>query len=219
MLAAISSATCALVGSEDHATLVPPFMLNCVVTIGIAASAVLNGVLVGPPVWHTIGTGFFYGHLIKADPDPAKRIYDCFLVTAKHVINDYQKARDDYRRFQPPSDPALPIKIRVNPLSATSVGKEFDLLGELADPGTVWVDNPVGKDVTVVGVNLNLLTQKYAYAFFTDDTMCLDIDKLKSQDVSAGDGVFVLGFPMDLAGLQKNYVIISNCSPPAPRSS
>lgn len=74
MLAAISSAVCASVVSEGYAALVPPFMLNCVVTIGVAASTAQNGVVVGPPVWHTIGTGFFYGHLVKNDPDISKRI-------------------------------------------------------------------------------------------------------------------------------------------------
>jgi hypothetical protein len=31
---------------------------------------------------------------------------------------------------------------------------------------------------------------------------------LKNLEVAAGDGVFVLGFPTGLAGVQRNYVIV-----------
>ena len=38
--------------------------------------------------------------------------------------------------------------------------------------------------------------------------MSADSNKLKEIGSTAGDGVFVLGFPMDLAGAQLNYVIV-----------
>ena len=34
------------------------------------------------------------------------------------------------------------------------------------------------------------------------------IDKISTLEISAGDGVFVLGFPMELTGEQRNYVIV-----------
>ncbi len=33
---------------------------------------------------------------------------------------------------------------------------------------------------------------------------------MNASGVSAGDGVYVLGFPMNLAGVQRNYVIVRN---------
>jgi hypothetical protein len=36
------------------------------------------------------GTGFFYGRLSKPDPDITKRQYDVFLVTAKHVLDEWR---------------------------------------------------------------------------------------------------------------------------------
>ena len=45
-------------------------------------------------------------------------------------------------------------------------------------------------------------------SFFSSDVAVANRAKLKSLDVSAGDGVFVLGFPMNLAGVQRNYVIV-----------
>jgi hypothetical protein len=40
--------------------------------------------------WVTFGTGFFYGALAHDDPDPAKRLYETYLVTAKHVVEEYK---------------------------------------------------------------------------------------------------------------------------------
>src|SRR5258708_27587178 len=45
-------------------------------------------------------------------------------------------------------------------------------------------------------------------AWFANDVFVADVAKLKALDVAAGDGVFVLGFPMGLAGMQRNYVIV-----------
>jgi hypothetical protein len=44
--------------------------------------------------------------------------------------------------------------------------------------------------------------------FMTNDEAAADSGKLKDIGTSAGDGAFVLGFPMNLAGVQRNYVIV-----------
>jgi hypothetical protein len=41
-----------------------------------------------------------------------------------------------------------------------------------------------------------------------NDEHAADISKLRAIGVSAGDGTFVLGFPMNLAGVVRNYVIV-----------
>ncbi len=48
--------------------------------------------------------------------------------------------------------------------------------------------------------------------FLASDQISANIAKLKDIGVSAGDGVFVLGFPMGLAGEQRNYVIVRSGS-------
>jgi S1-C subfamily serine protease len=184
------------------AALVPPVFLDCVVAIGYPTPpSIQNGIPV-PRTWHTTGTGFFYGHLVKNDPDVTKRLYSTYLVTAGHVVGGYAK-------MQAANLQIGNMKIRVNSISANSAGTEFDLLSEIADPGTSWVSHPMGKDVAVIPVNLNLLRdKKFEVAFFSSDVHVAGRDKLKSLGTSAGDGVFVLGFPMDMAGAQKNYVIV-----------
>ncbi|MHC2581429.1 hypothetical protein ACVI1J_006415 [Bradyrhizobium diazoefficiens] len=44
--------------------------------------------------------------------------------------------------------------------------------------------------------------------FFTQDVATILKSQMRDKQVAAGDGVFVLGFPMNLAGQQRNYVIV-----------
>ena len=175
--------------------------MNCVAAIGYRAPGVLNNVPVAE-MWHTSGTGFFYGKLIYDDPDQSKRLYSTYLVTAKHVIKGYETLQKN--------DPSVGnMKIRVNQLTKNVGATEFQLLQEVAVPGSAWIDNPNGKDVSIIQVNLtNLRDKNYEFAFFSSDTMVAKIDKLHELGTAAGDGVFVLGFPIDMAGIQKNYVIV-----------
>lgn len=196
----IYAAIAAINDESATAALMPPPYTNCVVAIGYVGPGVQNGIQV-PQVWHTGGTGFFYGKLAQNDPDVAKRQYSVFLVTAKHVVKGYEKLQRE--------NPSIGnIKIRVNQLGQQPHATEFDI-NDIADTDTKWVDNPNGKDVSVIGINLGKLREKqYESSFFTSDTMVANIDKLREIGVNAGDGVFVLGFPMDMAGIQKNYVIV-----------
>jgi hypothetical protein len=191
----------ALVPSQSNATLVPPSYLDCVVALGFSGPGLQNNLPV-PHAWHTIGTGFFYGRLIEDNPDPGKRLYSTYLVTAKHVVDGYEKTKA--------ANPQLGgMRVRVNPVNSESDSKEFDLASELAEPGVAWLPHPHGKDISVIPINLGKLRDtKFQSSFFPSDQGVADIDKLKSVNVSAGDSVFVLGFPMDLAGVQKNYVIV-----------
>src|SRR4051794_13175306 len=75
--------TCASIALS---ALLPPMFMNCVVALG---SMQPQADLQGQPakiLWKTEGTGFLYGYLVKDDPEPTKREYDVYLVTAKHVV-------------------------------------------------------------------------------------------------------------------------------------
>ena len=87
---------------------VPPLFFDSVVAIGFRGPGVQNGVPVAS-MWHTIGTGFFYGQLAKTDQsDPDKHLYSTYLVTAKHVVNSYNNLKRQNIDL-----PAL--SIRINP--------------------------------------------------------------------------------------------------------
>ena len=57
-----------------------------------------------------------------------------------------------------------------------------------------------GKDISVLAVDIDRLQPQFNVAYFPDDVVAADRTKLKELTVSAGDGIFVLGFPMGLTG-------------------
>src|ERR1035441_7443825 len=81
-----------LISTFAGATLVPPQLANAVVALGSMQPVMLPG---QPCVmqWATEGTGFLYGYLVQNDPDPTKRMYEVYLVTNRHVIEDHATAQ------------------------------------------------------------------------------------------------------------------------------
>jgi S1-C subfamily serine protease len=184
--------------------LVPPFFTYCVVAIGGQVHEMRDGRAVNSR-WVATGTGFFYGQLTKPDPDLAKRQYDVYLVTAKHVLDKWreQQATAAARGLL-----LSELMVRVNPVAVTSAATDVTIT-ELKDKDADWTSNPDGKDVSVLSVNFDILRQKaFAVTFFANDEMTADISKLTDLKVSAGDDVFVLGFPMGLVEDWRNAVII-----------
>jgi hypothetical protein len=195
------------------ATLVPPHLEDAVVALGSMQPFESPG----QPCtlrWTTEGTGFLYGYLIKNDPNPAKRSYMIYLVTNRHVIEDHVKGQRLLRMnlqsshltgecSQAKPDETI-ITVRINPVSALTGGQQFPL------PINNWFFHP-NNTIDIAGTVLNapfLQSQGLLDAFFSSDQIVANKEKLKSMGVSAGDGVFVLGFPMNLAGVQRNYVIV-----------
>lgn len=178
--------------SGANRMLIPAFFINCVVAIGSVGMITAPG---APPrsQWQTTGTGFFYGYLLKDDADLPKRQYEIYLVTARHVVENRQN-----------------LKVRVNPQAAGSAGQEFEV-PTIPPPGqTTWFFHPDPSiDIAAVRVNYNdLMNSGFAVSFFAQDEHTTLRSGMQSQETAAGDGVFVLGFPMGLAGQQRNYVII-----------
>lgn len=195
------------------ASLVPPQFPNTVVALGSMKPIVLPG---QPCImqWTTEGTGFLYGYLMQSDPDPTKRLYDVYLVTARHVIEEHAAAQAFSKVGQAQtaqmgacttttaSDDS--ISVRMNPNNPSLPGQEFDLATK------DWFFHP-NKGVDIAAVRLNapsLKTRGLLDTFIPNDQAVAGKAKLKSIGAAAGDGVFVLGFPMNLAGVQRNYVIV-----------
>ena len=187
-----------------EAMLLPPFMMNCVVALG----AMLN---VSPPSqppniqWVTFGTGFFYGYKIKDDPDPKLRQYAIYLVTAGHVVSEFRKSGHG------------DLQVRINAKVPSSHSQTFGIPNNPPEGAATWFYHPgfrpnspsdtPGNDVAAVQINGAKITELGA-AFMPNDEVAANSEKLKSIGTSEGDGVFVLGFPMNLAGVQRNYVIV-----------
>jgi hypothetical protein len=164
--------------------------------------------------WTTEGTGFLYGYLTQPNSDPIKRMYEVYLVTNRHVIEDHATALATSKSTpQPPQLGAgcsLPpatensISIRMNPQTSSREGRQFDL------PIKDWFFHP-NRQIDIAAFRLNpqfFKTEGFLDLFFTNDGLGANKDKIKSKGVSAGDGIFVLGFPMNMAGEERNYVIV-----------
>jgi hypothetical protein len=189
-----------------RAALIPPFFTYCVVAIGGQVSQIHDGRTVNS-TWIATGTGFFYGRLSKPDSDFAKRQYDVYLVTAKHVLDEWkaQQAAGAAKGLL-----LSELMVRVNPIDVTSRATDVAIT-EFKDKDADWTSNPDGKDVSVLPVNIDILRQKaFGVTFFADDEMTAGVSKLNDLKVAAGDGVFVLGFPMGLVEEWRNAVIIKS---------
>lgn len=165
-----------------HAAQIPPFFINSVVAIGHNERQ-SNGA----QIWVTEASGFFYGYLVQDDPDPSKRRYETYLITNRHVIANRAS-----------------VWVRMNPKKATDEGQVFDTAGK------DWFTHQ-NSDVDIAAARINwqlLLNRGIDINFMANDAHAADILKMEQIGVSAGDPVFVLGFPMNLAGEHRNYAIV-----------
>jgi S1-C subfamily serine protease len=120
-------------------------------------------------------------------------MYQVYLVTNRHVLANQKQ-----------------VVLRLNPLKTTDLVKEASIALKDEKGRDMWTSHPdTSVDVAVVHVNANWLhEQALQSSFFQNDQTAADRAKLKEIGISIGDGIFVLGFPMGLAGTaQRNYVI------------
>jgi hypothetical protein len=176
--------------------LIPPFFIDCVAAIGNTRPIPQPAGQPPRAEWVTTGTGFFYGNLIRPEDDPAKRQYFTYLVTAKHVVQSHIQS-------------ALDIRVRVNSTDANQPVQDFNLPRDINGPGQ-WSFHPNPNiDVAVIRINWDFLAEhNIRPSFFTNDQTAATRVILRDREVAAGDGIFVLGFPMGLTGIQRNYVIV-----------
>ena len=171
-----------------HAALLPPRFVNSVVAIG---NNVPNPD--GQSRWVTEGSGFFYGYLVQDDPDPRKRSYEVYLITNRHVVEN-----------------KTDVNVRLNPKEPSDPGQVFPLpLLDARGNRTIFYHKDQNVDIAGARINWQLLLDRgIDVAFMTSDSNSADVSKLRDIGVSAGDGIFVIGFPMNLAGPQRNYAIV-----------
>jgi len=159
--------------------LIPPFFLDCVVSIGVSNKKTIN--------W--IGTGFIVGRPIGTDKNNNK-LYNTFIVTNKHVLENKPN-----------------IVIRFNSLLGNT---PLDVPIVLINNGvSIWAGHNFKEiDVAAFPINPNILNANSAqFQYFRMDEHVMHVSEMKSNGVSEGDGIFVLGFPMGIVGKQKNHVI------------
>jgi len=135
-----------------------------------------------------VGTGFIYGQFVKEENED--RTYNIVLVTNKHVLEGY---------------PAVWLKFN---RSSGGVGSQDFRVPLLDSGGTkLWSSHPTA-DVAAFAINIQMLIQSghEPEVVLSDQNTELLAD-LRDRGASEGDGVFLLGFPMNLVGQNRQYVI------------
>lgn len=161
--------------------LLPHFFLDAVTAIGVGDD-------VDKRRW--IGTGFLYGRFDKRI-DEKTSSYNVFLITNKHVLYGLKRV---YLKFNSAAD-------------MSSKDYPVDIVAK--NGKCIWVGHPdADVDVAVMLVNANQLKNELRkYAFFQSDQHVFASDQLKTEGVTEGDGIFVLGFPMGMVDPERQYVV------------
>ena len=167
--------------------LIPPGYLDTVVALG------------GPSEDGTMkytATGFLYGHPTGATNEDGQPTYRLFLITNRHVL---QKA----------SMNSTELHVRFNrPMGADSSIYTIPL--KETDGSASWIVHPrPDADVAVITINHKRLQDDgIEFVFFAGDQGAFTLDQAREIEVSEGDGVFVLGFPLGEAGKERNYAVV-----------
>lgn len=167
--------------------LIPPFYLDTVVALGELSQ---DGTL------SPFATGFLYGCRSGMPDENGENRYSILLVTNRHVVKPASGVRDTiYARFNRPMG---------------TVPKTYPIPLHNDDGSDRWTVHPKSDaDVAVVQLNASRLREDgIHYQFFADDQHTYTRDQAQAIGVSEGDGVFVLGFPLGLAGDDRNYAIV-----------
>ena len=162
--------------------LIPRFFLDCVIAIGVPSGK-------GQVKW--IASSFLYGDFFKKAGEE-KSIYHVYLVTNRHVFNGLKE-----------------VHLRFNP-TGKEPAKTYSL--DLVDTQSkkLWTPHTDPNiDIAVTTININLLKEHgIQFAYFQSDQHVAALDKVAELGITEGDFIYTLGFPMELVGPERNYVIV-----------
>ena len=162
--------------------LLPPGFLDAVVALG---TTIPNGTI------NYSATGFLGGWPVGESDGELQ--YRLFLVTNRHVIEGVGTLQARFNR----------------PMGSAS--RVYNVPLESSDGSPAWTVHPNPTcDVAVIAVSVPRLEKDgISFSFFPFTSKgTLSLQEAKDLQVSEGDGVFVLGFPLGEAGEERNYVIV-----------
>jgi hypothetical protein len=163
--------------------LIPPFFLDCVVAIGQRTASGVR--------W--TASGFLYGQFQGPGPVEGQSYYRTYIVTNRHVLRDAENIMVRFNRLADEPAQALDIDLSQGP-----------------NGQPVWFAHPnPDVDVAIMPINVELLREHgFQAEYFHGDAHAASRERMRDLGVSEGDNAFVLGFPMELAGEPRNYVVV-----------
>ncbi len=171
-------------------SLIPPDYLKSVVSIEKEVPDEKGGTRK-----QSIATGFLVGKEVSKDENGVSQC-KVFLVTNKHVYQNPKTKQNTAEVF-----------FRFNTQDNASHYFKVPLLKE--DNTPLWFKhNRDEVDLAVLPINPEeIVSAKIDYYFFHNTDIFYAKD-FKTNNISTGEGLFVLGFPMSLSGKAKNFVIV-----------
>jgi len=132
-------------------------------------------------------TGFLIGFIARKTKDPSKKLYYAFLITNRHVFEDKEY-----------------ISLRFNKKN----GKTRIFRQSLFFPNkeTKWLAHPNKKvDIALLNINTRILYEnEIDFKFFPEELFAY-YNQFEKIGIETGDEVYVLGFPLGMAGVTQNY--------------
>jgi S1-C subfamily serine protease len=143
-----------------------------------------------------LATGFLIGKAIGEKNDQGQQSYKLFLVTNRHVF--YNNKNKEYVKE---------VLFRFNTTESKSHHFKVSLLN--ASSTATWSMHSNEKvDLAVLPINADAMTEaKIDFYFFRENDLFF-VKDFGTKNISTGDGLFVLGFPMSISGKAKNFVIV-----------
>lgn len=171
--------------------LIPPAYLNSVISIGVEGKNEKN-----EPVFKSLATGFLVGKPIGEKNEQGQQSFRLFVVTNRHVF--YNSKTKQYIKE---------VLFRFNTTENKSHHFKINLLNAKDEP--IWsMHENKNVDLAVLPINANAMTEaKIDFYFFREDDLFF-AKKFSEKNISTGDSLFVLGFPMSISGKAKNFVIV-----------
>jgi S1-C subfamily serine protease len=171
--------------------LIPPAYLNSVVSIGVEKKNDKN-----EPEFKSLATGFLLGKAFGEKNKQGQQPFRVFLVTNRHVF--YNNKNKEYVKE---------VLFRLNTTENKSHHFKVSLLNTDGKP-TWSMHQKENVDLAVLPINPNAMNDvKIDYYFFRESDIFFAKD-FGTKNISTGDGLFVLGFPMSISGKTKNFVIV-----------
>jgi S1-C subfamily serine protease len=171
--------------------LIPPAYLNSVISIGVEQKNEL-----GEPVFKSLATGFLIGHPVSEKNEQGQQSFKLFVITNRHVF--YDEKKKEYVKE---------VLFRFNTTEKKSHHFKVDLLNDDKTPKWSMHSNPK-VDLAVLPINANAIQEaKVDFYFFSGKDLFFAKD-FGTKNISTGDGLFVLGFPMSISGKARNFVIV-----------
>ena len=158
--------------------LIPPFFLDCVVSIGVTGQSEAS--------W--IGTGFIVGR--PTINEQGEKKFHTFLVTNKHVLLNKKNILLRFNTVQGNQVIDYPIDLEPDG-TLIWIGHAVEEI-----------------DIATFTINPDVLANDAAkFSFFSLDDHVMCVADMLGEGVSEGDSIFILGFPMGIVSAQSNHVI------------